>query len=128
MDLRAVWIGVGALSLVACEAVPGPRPGPFDPAGNPSEEAAPVVQDMDCGTVVPIQAADTAEGVARERAWLAENFPGAQVLNESQDRCGEIPVDRVVFVHDGVQRTVLFDTTSFYGRVDGENLDDLLDG
>ena len=112
---------MGALALAACEAVPTRAPAP-------PEDAATIPADLGCDALVPIEADDTAEGVARERAWLSANYPGFEVLREQPDDCDGVPVDRVVFVHGGVQHTVLFDTSSFYGRVDGDDLDDLLDG
>ena len=122
--MRLAAIATALAALAACEAVPGASPG----TGGDVEAVPAARTDLGCDALVPIEAEDTAEGVARERAWLAENFPGFEVLNETQDQCGDVPVDRVVFVHEGVQHTVLFDTTSFYGRVDGDDLDDLLDG
>ena len=117
--------GLMVFLLAACEGMPGGTPAP---RGMDRPEAAPVPVNLGCDALVVIEADDTAEGVARERAWLAENYPGFEVLNETQDQCGEVPVDRVVFVHEGVQNTILFDTSAFYGRVDGDDLDDLLDG
>ena len=117
--------GLLVLMLAACEGLPGGTPAP---RGMDRPLAKPVPVNLGCDALVVIDAADTAEGVARERAWLEENYPGFEVLNETQEQCGEVPVDRVVFVHDGVQNTILFDTSAFYGRVDGDDLDDLLDG
>lgn len=118
----------GALTLfvVGCEAVPTGTPGVEDSRPPNVEEARPT--DLGCDDLIVIEAVDTAEGVARERAWLLETFPGAEVINETQSDCDGTPVDRVVFIQDGVERTVMFDTSSFYGRVDGDDLDDLLDG
>ena len=119
---RAGWTA-GLALLAACETAPMNGSGEGAPV-----EAAPVAADLGCEALVPIDAADTAEGVARERAWLAENYPGFEVLSEAQDDCDGVPVDRVVFVQDGIQHTVMFDTSAFYGRVDGDDLDVLLEG
>ena len=124
---KATMAMAGALALAGCEAVPGgPMPQGGGVTGQPAEPGA--MANQGCDVLVPILADDTAAGVARERAWLAENFPGYEILNESPGQCGDVPVDRVAFVHDGIQHTVVFDTSSFYGRVDGDDLDDLLDG
>ena len=109
--------------LAACEAVPTAAPRPAPPPV--SQEAAAA---EDCTGLVPIIAEDTAQGLAREAAWLAENRPGYALVSRTEERCGVTPVHRVAYLQDGVAGVVLFDITSFYGRVDGENLDDLLDG
>ena len=123
--MRRTMIGAAGLVLAACEGLPGGTPAP---RGMDRPEVAPVPVNLGCDALVRIDADDTAEGVARERAWLAANYPGFEVLREVREQCGETPVDRVVFVHGGVQHTVMFDTSAFYGRVGGDDLDDLLDG
>ena len=120
--------GVATIAvLAACEGMPGGTPAPRG-ADRTADAPVRAPANQGCDALVPIEAADTAEGVARERAWLAENYPGAQVLAETKADCDGVPADRVVFLHEGVQNTVLFDTSSFYGRVGGDDLDELLDG
>ena len=110
------------LVLAACEAVPtaAPRPGP--PPERPSEAQA------DCSGLIYIWATDNGQGLAREAAWLAENRPGYALVSRTAERCGGTPVHRVAYVQDGVAGVVLFDASSYFGRVDGDDLDDLLDG
>lgn len=127
MGIRLVVAAASLLALSACEGLPGGTPVPRG-LDKPDARPVPVIANQGCDALVAIQADNTAEGVARERAWLNANYPGFEVLNETQDQCGDVTVDRVVFVHGGIQQTVMFDTTSFYGRVGGSNLDDLLDG
>lgn len=115
---------LGALALLAgCQALPPQGV----PAGAPA--APPGVQSQaDCARLVPIFARDTAQGLAREVAWLAENRPAATILGRREERCGETPVHRVTYIEDGVHGVVMFDVSSYFGRVDGDDLDDLLDG
>ena len=118
--MRYSILALGALA--ACEAVPTTAPRPAPPPAVQGDAAE------DCAGLVPILAEDTAQGLAREAAWLAENRPGAALVSRTEERCGTVPVHRVAYLQDGVAGIVLFDITSFYGRVDGENLDDLLEG
>lgn len=121
--MKKALAGLAISALGACEGMPGGTPAPRG-----MDRAPAIPADLGCDALVPIEADDTAEGVARERAWLAANYPGFEVLRESPTDCDGVPADRVVFVHEGVQHTVLFDTSRFYGRVGGDDLDDLLDG
>ena len=124
MGFSATGARVGAmLILAACAATQGPAPAPSGPRG---PEPSPVLAD--CSRLVPIYADDTAQGLAREAAWLSENRPGASVVSRTEERCGDTPVHRVAYAADGVPGVVLFDVSSYYGRVRGEDLDDLLDG
>ena len=123
MASQRLLLTITALGLASCEAVPA-RPGGTAPP--PVAEApAPL---SDCASLVPIFAEDTAQGLAREAACLDANRPGAAFVSRSQDRCGDTPVHRVAYVADGVAGVVVFDITSYYGRVDGDDLNDLLDG
>lgn len=115
---------LGAAALAACEtptvepeAVPRPPP----PVAGPLEV-------NDCDSLVPIEAEDTSQGLARELAWLEREYPGARVVNQSLTDCDGMPADRVVFAANGRTRVVLFDASSFFGVVDGDDLDALLDG
>ena len=109
------------LVLTACEAMPTAAPRPAPPR-------APVAEAPDCSGLVYIWATDSGQGLARETAWLAENRPGYALVSRTAERCGETPVHRVAYVQDGVAGVVLFDASSYFGRVDGDDLDDLLDG
>jgi hypothetical protein len=97
------------------------------PSAPRSPEPEPLAE-VDCGTLIMIEAEDMGAGLATQQRWLEQNFPGATVVNQSFDRCGEVPVERVVFLAEGVERVVVFDISSFYGKVEGEDLDSLLDG
>ena len=119
MNARKVGLLVAGL-LAGCEAMPMGAP----PA---QDTRAPAIEE-DCTGLVAIVARDAAEGLARERAWLQETFPGAQILSETQDSCDGVPVDRVVILHDGLRREVVFDASAFFGKVDGDDLNDLLEG
>ena len=110
---------VAAAVLVGCAT--------WDRGGEDIAETEPLAE-IDCGTLVPIEAEDMATGAAQERRWLEENHPGAVIVNQSFERCSGVPVERVVFVADGVQQVVVFDISSFFGKVEGDDLDSLLAG
>ena len=121
---RRTLAALALLSAVAaCEAV---APGAPSPAPEAAPEAA--LPAPDCAALVVIEAEDTAQGYAREAAWIEARAPGAVILSRSPERCGETPVNRVTYEAGGARGVVLFDTSSFFGKVKGDDLDDLLDG
>jgi hypothetical protein len=113
-----------ALTLAAC-ATPTPEAGtaPQAPMG-----VADPMRVNDCDSLVPIEAEDVSQGYARELAWLEASFPGAVIVNQSLTDCAGTPADRIVFTVDGETRVVLFDASSFFGKVGGEDLNELLEG
>ena len=81
-----------------------------------------------CSNLVRIRADNTAAGVAAQSAWLEKYYPGAEKTRQTVSECGQRPVDKIAFTHNGVDHIVLFDISSYFGKVDGDDLDDLLDG
>lgn len=82
----------------------------------------------DCSTLVKIRGTTTAAGVAEQEAWIVDRYPGAVRIRQSVAECGGVPVDRITFARNGIRRTVLFDISSFFGKVGKDDLDDLLAG
>ena len=70
----------------------------------------------------------TASGIAEQDAWIAARYPGARKVRQAVTECGATPVDRITFERNGVEKTVLFDISSFFGKVGKDDLDDLLAG
>lgn len=70
-------------------------------------------------TAVVIDAANEADGVAAEYAWLSEHFPGAHVVNQSLlTPAGDHVYDALEFTaRDGTKRTVYFDISRFFGKM-----------
>ncbi|WP_031552145.1 hypothetical protein [Parvularcula oceani] len=119
---------MGAVLAASCQAPASEGLPPLQFVPTPPEKAAAAPLRDECRDLIPILAADTPEGVARERAWLEQLFPGAAIVSTTGIDCAGVPADRVVFVQDGVERVVVFDTSSFFGKVEGDDLNELLDG
>ena len=70
-------------------------------------------------TAIAIDAANEADGVAAEYAWLSEHFPGAHVVNQSLlTPAGDHVYDALEFTaRDGTKRTVYFDISRFFGKM-----------
>lgn len=138
-------LGFCAIFLIAaCESygpfIPGRDlpPAPRSPApveGRPAGEVPmappppePVVR-ADCANMVPIDAATTREGIAKQYQYLGQRFPGYRVIEQLSTNCGAARVDVVsIRLQDGTTRVVTFDTSRYFGRTRDGNLDDLLDG
>ncbi len=116
---------VSALVLSAAAACSTPPLG-----GNPNVPPPVKRMDMvnDCSSLVKIRGKTTAAGIAEQDAWIAARYPGARKLRQAVTECGATPVDRITFERNGVEKTVLFDISSFFGKVGKDDLDDLLAG
>jgi hypothetical protein len=117
--LKLLSPGLVCAGLAAC-ATP--------PETAPRRPHADVAAINDCSNLVPLQAKTAAAGLAAEAAWFDANYPDAVRIGETMVDCGGRPADRVVFTQDGKTRAVLFDISGFFGRVESDDLDDLLDG
>lgn len=124
--------GTSAFVILAGCVTPGPlQQGsdvPVDGGTVPVSRRAP--QAEDCDNVIPILADTTANGIAREDAWIAKNHPGATAIARRLTECDGAKAE-VITLRDanGLDFNVTFDISSFFGKTSsGDNLDDLLDG
>jgi hypothetical protein len=100
-----------ALALAACRTVsPSPAVAPAATIGGDGTSMA---------TAVVIDAANEADGVAAEYAWLREHFPGAHGVNQSLlTPAGGRIYDALEFTaRDGTKHTVYFDISRFFGKM-----------
>ncbi|WOI53846.1 hypothetical protein [Parvularcula sp. LCG005] len=122
MSWRLVGVGVFSAVTAACST-------PLKNADRQAVKLGPTHSAVNtCATLVPIAAQTTAGGIAEEQAWLARRYPGAIKLREQVTDCDGRPVDRVTIRHEGKDMTILFDISSYFGKVGEDDLDDLLDG
>lgn len=81
-----------------------------------------------CATLVAVAGRTGAEGLAAQDRWLAKHHPGARRIADDMTSCAGTPTERVTFRVQDVTYDVLFDVSAYFGKVDGTDLDDLLDG
>lgn len=99
------------LALAGCRTLsPAPAAAPAAMVGGDGASMA---------TAVVIDAANEADGVAAEYAWLRAHFPGAQVVNQSLlTPAGDHVYDAIEFTaRDGTKHTVYFDISRFFGKI-----------
>lgn len=125
MRARNFGIGMALISvIVGLSGCTTPKPPP-EITKVPKGLAAAV---NNCATLVPVRSTTTAGGIREQDLWISQRYPGAVKISQSLVECGNTPVDVIGFRQNGVDRTVLFDISSFFGRVGTDDLDDMLDG
>jgi hypothetical protein len=68
-------------------------------------------------TAVVIEGASgSSDGVASEYAWIEQNRPGAQVLNQALVQDGDKIYDLLTLRVDGRDEALYFDITGFFGN------------
>jgi len=66
---------------------------------------------------VVLKATREPDGLAAERAWLHEHYPGWKAKSQSLDRDGVRILDRLVVLDaEGVERGVCFDISAWFGK------------
>lgn len=69
-----------------------------------------------------VDAPDEKTGVAAERKWIAEFFPGfkeeMQSLNHYKVGDKHVPFDQISFSYKGIKKDIYFDISSFFGKDD----------
>jgi hypothetical protein len=67
-----------------------------------------------CYGAVPIDATTEADGIAKENAYLADNYPGAKRLSYSVTDCHGTPAHKVdIETANGVKRSLFFDISKW---------------
>lgn len=112
----------GAFALSAC-TLPDTGGAPNIPPPVKRKDTA-----NDCGSLVKIYGSNTAAGIAEQDAWISRKYPGARKVRQAVTACGETPVDRITVKRGEDETTILFDISSYFGKVGNADLDDLLDG
>jgi hypothetical protein len=57
------------------------------------------------------------DGIARENAWLAENYPGAKKVGQSRITCNDKAADKIdIETANGQKRSVYFDISKWSGK------------
>ncbi|MDP9361596.1 MAG: hypothetical protein M3P29_09100 [Acidobacteriota bacterium] len=69
---------------------------------------------LSCKSAIAVDATNEREGIARENAWIAENYPGAKKGSQALTSCNDKPVDQVdIETANGQKVSIFFDISKF---------------
>jgi hypothetical protein len=116
-------LAISLLLATACASTalktPAPQPAPAPAETRPmSPGAVPILpRGVSCNSAVVIDAATERDGIAKENAWIAENYPGAKKVGQSLTTCNDKPADQVdIETANGQKRSVYFDISKWFGK------------
>jgi hypothetical protein len=94
-------------------AAPAPQPAPAEApaATRPSMTpgAVPILaRGLSCRSAIPLAVTTEAEGIAKEDAWIAENYPGATKAARTQTACNGKTADQLDLDTANGRRVTLF--------------------
>ncbi|HXH40963.1 MAG TPA: hypothetical protein VNN08_20215 [Thermoanaerobaculia bacterium] len=110
-------IAIALLLATACASTTAPPPAPAEtrPTTPGSIPIAP--RGISCNSAVVIDAATEREGIAKERAWIAENYPGAKEVSQALIQCNDKAADQVdIETANAQKRSVYFDISKWFGK------------
>jgi hypothetical protein len=113
--MRLLTIALLLATACALTTPPPPAPAETRPLTPGAVPIAP--RGISCNSAVVIDAATEREGIARENAWIAENYPGAKKVGQSLTTCNDKPADQVdIETANGQKRSVYFDISKWFGK------------
>jgi hypothetical protein len=72
---------------------------------------------LSCNSAIVINATNEHDGIAQERAWINENYPGARMGQQALTKCNDKPADRIdIETANGRTVSVYFDISNFFGK------------
>jgi hypothetical protein len=115
------------LLTVACTSTPPPAAAPPAQPIQVEEPAAtrpmrpgmvPIAsRGLSCKSAIPVGAATEADGVAKENAWIAENYPGATKSSQSRITCDGKPTDQInLDTANGRSVSLFFDASGWSAK------------
>jgi hypothetical protein len=123
---------ISALLLAAaCATTPAPTPAPQPVAAAAAEPAAPPAatdtrprgiiipaRGLSCRSAIVINATHEKAGIAEERAWINENYPGAKMVKQGLTTCNDKPADQIdIETANGRTVSIYFDISNFLGKM-----------
>ncbi|HEV7487247.1 MAG TPA: hypothetical protein VGQ65_16350 [Thermoanaerobaculia bacterium] len=112
------------LLATACATSPAP-PAPQTAAATPATETAlaerrPVIiaaRGLSCNSAIVIDATNEHDGIAKEKAWINENYPGAKEVKQALTTCNGKAADQLdIETANGRTVSVYFDISNFFGK------------
>ena len=121
------YLSIFALLLAtACATTPAQQPAPqpaaaAEPATIETRPATrPVIiaaRGLSCKSAIVISATTERTGIAEEKAWINENYPGAKVAKQELTTCNDKPADVLdLETANGRTVSVYFDISNFFGK------------
>jgi hypothetical protein len=72
---------------------------------------------LSCKSAIPVAAKTEADGVAKENAWIAENYPGATKSSQSRIACDGKPADQInLDTANGRSVSLFFDASGWSAK------------
>ena len=115
------------LFIAACASTPTSQTAP-SVAQQPQAEAAatrpmtpgavPIAaRGLSCRSAIAIDATNGGDGIAKENAWIAENYPGAKKGYQALTSCNDKPADQVdIETANGQKVSIYFDISKWFGK------------
>ena len=103
----------------AAAAAPQPAPEPAPAETRPTTPRAVIIpaRGLSCNSAIVINATNEHDGIAQEKAWMNENYPGSHEVQQSLTKCNDKAADQVVLeTANGRKVTVYFDISNFFGK------------
>jgi len=100
----------------AAQAAPQPEAAPAEtrPTIRPVIIAA---RGLSCKSAIVIEATNEHDGIAKEKAWINENYPGSKEVKQELTTCNGKPADQLdLETANGRAVSVYFDISNFFGK------------
>jgi hypothetical protein len=110
------------LLATACATTPAPPAAQSTPQPAPETRPAtrPVIiaaRGLSCNSAIVIDATNEHDGIAKEKAWSNENYPGAKEVKQALTTCNGRPADQIdLDTANGRTVSVYFDIGMFFGK------------
>ena len=121
----------GLLFATACTTTPAPPAAQTTPpAAVTTTETAPAetrpttphavvipARGLSCNSAIVINATNEHDGIAQEKAWINENYPGAREVKQELITCNGKPADQLdLETANGRAVSLYFDISNFFGK------------
>jgi hypothetical protein len=121
------YLSIFALLLAtACATTPAPQPvaeAAAEPAAPPATtDTRPrgviiPARGLSCNSAIVINATNEGDGIAQEKAWINENYPGAKQVKQALTTCNDKPADQIdLETANGRSVSLYFDISKFFGK------------
>ncbi|HEX3578471.1 MAG TPA: hypothetical protein VHY33_07895 [Thermoanaerobaculia bacterium] len=124
---------VGLLLATACATTPAPPAAQTTPQPSATASAEPAAppattdtrprgviipaRGLSCNSAIVINATNEHDGIAQEKAWINENYPGAKEVKQALTTCNDKPADEIdIATANGRTVSLYFDISNFFGK------------